>query len=227
MESSDQSIGKKILGFFIKQENSQPVSTRPAEPQGTAAPGQPTNEPPAKVTSSTGDVDIKFVKHFVDLFEKSNLPGPDYFEYKEALKNMEGLGLSEEKKFQAAWASFSAMSGIKDGSILITSASQYIEMLSKDHASFMKDADKAIEQRVGALNGELKKMQEDKALFTKQISELQDKINANTDRIGQISKEISEQSNRITENRSQFEITYNSFVNQIKSDLEKIKQFIR
>jgi len=224
MADSEPGIGRKILSFFINE------STEQQTPQAKAEATTPQAKQEAVKVSNvagTASIDRKFVDHFVELLEKANLPGPDYFEYKQALQSMEGLGLGEEKQFQAAWASFKAMGGIKDTSVLKTSADQYLSILDKDHASFLKDVDLAIKDRVGSLNDELKKLEENNTSFAKQIADLQSKIDANKNRLGQISGEISEQSAKINANKDSFEVTFNSFVEQIKSDLNKINQYLK
>ncbi|WP_031527994.1 hypothetical protein [Dyadobacter crusticola] len=225
MADSEQGIGKKILSFFIK-ESEEPAKavpvTKPAaeQPRQTVAPTVPN-------VAGTMNIDRKFVEHFVSLLEKANLPGPDYFEYKQALQNMEGLGLGEEKQFQAAWASFKAMGGAKDTSILQSSANQYLAILDKDRSSFLKDVEKAIKDRVGALQDEQKRLEESNVSLVQQLAEIQRKIDENKNRLGQISGEVAEQSAKINANKDSFEITYLSFVEQIKSDLNKINQYLK
>lgn len=223
MADSEPGIGRKILSFFINE------NTESEKPSTVSTPAPAAVAPKTTVpnVAGTADVDRKFVEHFVDLLEKANLPGPDYFEYKQALQSMEGLGLGEEKQFQAAWASFKAMGGAKDTNILRTSAEQYLGILDKDRTSFLKDVDMAIKNRVGSLHDELKKLEENNTAFTQQIAELQKKIDDNKNRLGQISGEISEQSAKINANKESFEVTMNSFVEQIKSDLNKINQYLK
>lgn len=223
MADSEPGIGRKILSFFINE------NTESEKPSTVSTPAPAAVAPKTTVpnVAGTADVDRKFVEHFVDLLEKANLPGPDYFEYKQALQSMEGLGLGEEKQFQAAWASFKAMGGAKDTNILRTSAEQYLGILDKDRTSFLKDVDVAIKNRVGSLHDELKKLEENNTAFTQQIADLQKKIDDNKNRLGQISGEISEQSAKINANKESFEVTMNSFVEQIKSDLNKINQYLK
>ncbi|GGB81234.1 hypothetical protein [Dyadobacter sediminis] len=225
MADSEPSIGKKILSFFIK-ENEEPVrqaaitSNAPEMPKTAVAPKVPN-------VAGTAEIDRKFVEHFAGLLEKANLPGPDYFEYKQALKSMEGLGLGEEKQFQAAWASFKAMGGISDSTVLSSTANQYLAILDKDRESFLRDVEKAIKDRVGALQEEQKRLEDSNGAIAQQMAELQKKMDENKNRLGQISGEVSEQSARINANKDNFEITYRSFVEQIKSDLIKINQYLK
>lgn len=230
MAETEKSLGKRLLGFFIKEEESSPrvstTETQRAHPtvSGTAS---------ASVSNSAGtaDVDRKFVEHFVALLEKANQPGPDYFEFKQALKSMDGLGLDEAKKFQASWASFKAMAGPPGGaaeiSVLTASANQYISILDRDRTGFLKDVEKALNERVGSLTQELSRLQEENKVHAQQIMELQKKINANNERLGQINGEIQEQSVRINDSRDSYDITYHSFVEQINSDVAKINQYLK
>ena len=226
MPESEKSLGDKLLGFFIKDPET------PSSPPAPASAGPPVAPiaPPVHVVNAAGtaEVDRKFVEHFVELLEKANLPGPDYFEYKQALKSMDGLGLSEEKQYQASWASFRAMSGgINDTTILTTSASQYVGVMDRDRASFLKDVEKAISDRVGTLNQELAKLQDDNKAYAQKIVELQEKINANNGRLEKINGDIQEQSAKINDNRDSYDITYHSMVEQINSDLAKIKKYLQ
>ncbi|MPR37056.1 hypothetical protein [Salmonirosea aquatica] len=225
MPESEKSLGDKLLGFFIKDPEGKSPTPTPSEPIAPAVP--PAQTPNVVNAAGTAEVDRKFVEHFVELLEKANLPGPDYFEFKQALKSMEGLGLSEEKQYQASWASFKAMAqGVRDTSILSTSANQYVGVLDRDRTSFLKDVEKAISDRVGSLNQELNKLQEDNKTYARQIVELQEKINANNGRLEKINGDIQEQSAKINANRDSYDITYHSMVEQINSDLAKIKKYL-
>jgi regulator of replication initiation timing len=221
----EKSFGRKLLGFFIEEDTTQTQTQTTSTP--TQA-GMPTKVQTAAVqnASGTGVVDKKFVDHFVSLLESSNLKGPDYFEYMQALKSLAGLGLSEDKQYQAAWASFKAMGGITDVSVLTNTANQYVGILDNDRQNFLKDVDTAISQKVGGLKNDLKATQDENEALAKQIIDLQNRINANNEKITKITTDISEQSAKITSNKSNYEITYSSFVEQIKGDVAKISQYL-
>lgn len=220
-EESNTSIGKKIWSFFIADE--APVSPTTT---GTSVTPVPAAEVVRSVTSEAGSVDKKFIDHFVNLLEKANLQGPDYFEYRETLKNLEGLGLSEDKRYQAAWASFKAMSNSTDYSVLTNTANQYVTMLDTDRQHFLKDVENAITEKVGGLKNEVLRMQQENEAIAKQILALQQKVEANKTQISKLTGDIGEQSAKITTNKNNYEVTYSSFVEQIKSDISKIQQYI-
>ena len=72
-----------------------------------------------------------------------------------------------------------------------------------------------------------KKLEESNTAISQQILDLQKKIEDNKNRLGQISGEVTEQSAKINANKDSFEATHLSFVEQIKSDLNKINQYLK
>ena len=231
MADQEQSIGRKIMSIFFVPEDTTQTASAPIKSSGNSTASSPAPiaiEPQmVKNNAGTGVMDKKFVDHFVELLEKSNLQGPDYFEYMTALKSLAGLGLSEDKQFQAAWASFKAMGGMQDVAILTNTASQYLTILNTDRESFLKSVEGAVSEKVGGLQKEQKQLQADNEVFAKQILELQTKINANNERLAKINGEVSEQSTKINQNKNNYEITYNAFIDQIKGDVSKINQYLK
>ncbi|GAB3270127.1 hypothetical protein GCM10027347_40610 [Larkinella harenae] len=226
-----ESFGKKLLNIFIKDEptaaKADPVD-RPAQP----VPAAPSNPIPsgtavAMSTPKEGSVDTKFVDHFASVLSKANQPGPDYFEFRETLKNLSNLNLSEDQQYQAAWASFKAMGGSADVAVLVSSANQYLTALNNDQQAFAKTVDSALNEKVGGLSNEQKQLQADNEQLAKQILELQRKIENNNARLAQIGGEIDEQSQKIAQNKSNYEATLAVFIGQIKRDLLKLGEYIK
>lgn len=221
MPESDN-LGHKILSFFIKDAEPGPNAPQAAAPAGaTGAPqAAPAPLPP-------GSIDAKFAEHFANVLAKNNLPGPDYFEFREALRGLAGLGLSEEKQFQAAWASFKALGGGADVALLTNTANQYLSTLGADRESFSKSVDAAIGERVGGLEKELTQLQADNETLTRQLADIQQRIVTNTERLKAIGGEIKDQSARLTQNRQNYEATYGHFTQQIKDDIGRIGQYLK
>ncbi|GAA4402463.1 hypothetical protein GCM10023187_17570 [Nibrella viscosa] len=235
MPEQEKSIGRKILGFFVKEEpENSPAPAQPNAPGVTAGPATPGMPGPgtarpgnAAPMGGLSSSEQKFIEHFAAVLEKTNLQGPDYFEFRETLRNLSNLGLGEEKQYQAAWASFRAMGGVSDVSVLTNTANQYLSALNADRESFAKSVDDALRERVGGLQNEQKQLQTENETLAKQILELQNKINANNERLSKIGAEIDEQSQKINQNRQTYEVTYNTFVEQIKADVARIASYLK
>lgn len=233
LPNTDKSLGDKLLGFFIKEDSNAPnvPASRPApNPAGSSGTTSPTVAPiqSANATgSAVGAIDTKFVDHFAAVLGKANLQGPDYFEFREILRNLSNLGLPEEKQFQAAWASFKAMAAVGDPAMLTTAANQYLAALGTDRDSFLKSVEMAMQERVGGLQTEQKKLLADNDAIAKQITELQQRATTNNDRLAKISGEVIDQSSKINQNRANFETTYATFTDQIKADVSKIATYLK
>ena len=166
----------------------------PRHPTCSPAPTRSITGPAAG--SVTGSVDTRFVDHFAGVLSKANLQGPDYFEFREILKNLSNLGLPEDKQYQAAWASFKAMASTGDPGTLANAANQYLAALNTDRDAFLKSVEAAIDERVGGLQAEQKKLQADNEAIGRQIAELQQRAGTNNDRLAKIGGEIIEQSTK-------------------------------
>jgi hypothetical protein len=228
MAEQESSFGRKLLSFFVEEDtmHTQTQTNVTPTPSGGTPQVQVQQTVAVQNSAGTGVVDKKFVDHFVQLIEKSNLKGPDYFEYMQALKGLSGLGLSEDKQYQAAWASFKAMGGITDMNVLTSTANQYIGILDSDRQNFLKDVEAAVTEKVGGLKGQLQQMQQDNEAMAKQITDLQNRINDNNSKIQKTTNDIAEQSMKITGNKNNYELTYSSFVEQIKGDISKIQRYL-
>ncbi|QJW89909.1 hypothetical protein HNV11_11235 [Spirosoma taeanense] len=243
MPESDQSLGRKILSFFIKEEDpagtaagTPPTgSPAPPRPAGSTAPASaspagrpaeaPTGAPPGSATPGT--IDPKFAEHFASVLAQHNPPGPDYFEFRETLRSLGNLGLTEEKQYQAAWASFKALGGPADASVLTNTANQYVTVLAKDREAFARSVEATLAERVGGLQSEQKRLQSENEALARQLLEIQQRIDANASRLNAIGGEISEQSAKITQNRQNYDVTFAHFTDQIKGDIAKITQYLR
>ena len=239
MPESDQSIGRKILGFFVKGDEAG-ATTSAAGTSGAgvsavgvpaaAVPRPPTNSPAPNVSSASpvsGAVDPKFAQHFADVLAQNNPPGPDYFEFRETLRSLSNLGLTEDKQYQAAWASFKALSGVTDALMLTATANQFVAALNKDRDAFGKSVEAATTERVGGLQNEQKRLQTDNEALAKQSLAIQQQIDANANRLSAINGEVAEQSAKITQNRQNYEATFMHFTDQIKGDIAKLTQYLK
>lgn len=220
MPDSDN-LGHKILSFFIKEES---LSGKPAP---AAAPVGASATPTANQPQPTGTVDTKFAEHFANVLAKNNLPGPDYFEFREALRSLSALGLGEDQQYQAAWASFKALGGAPDVTQLTSTANQYLAILGKDREAFGQSVEAAIAERVGGLQREQQQLQADTETLTRQLAEIQQKIAANQTRLAAIGGEVAEQSGKLNQNRQNYEATYGHFTGQIRDDLAKITRYLK
>lgn len=237
MPETDKSLGRKILSFFVKDEDPSTTVSTGTPPAASAPTPRPAANPSdanvsgpastAQPVASSGAVDSKFAEHFANVLAQNNPPGPDYFEFRETLRSLTNLGLPEDKQFQAAWASFKALGGPGDVSALTNTANSYISVLNKDRDAFGKSVEAALAERVGGLQNEQKRLQTENDSLTKQLVEIQKQIDANKNRLAAITGDINEQSTKITQNRQNYDTTFAHFTDQIKGDIAKMTQYLK
>lgn len=227
MPEPDKSLGRKILGFFIKEDDTPTTAPGAAPPQPVARPTAAAPAVPVNVTPTAGAVDQKFAEHFANVLAQNNPPGPDYFEFREALRGLTNLGLPEDKQYQAAWASFKALGGSPDVAMLTNTAKQYVAALNNDRAAFGKSVEAALTERVGGLQTEQQRLQTENEALAKQILEIQNRIDANNKRLATIGTEMTEQTAKINQNRQNYDATFAHFTDQINGDIAKITQYLK
>lgn len=219
MPDSEKSFGRKLLSFFVEEAPASP--TLPPTTHASA----PAPAPAAPKVA--GQVDTKFVDHFAAVLAKTNLQGPDYFEFRETLRSLANLGLSEDKQFQAAWASFGALGGATDVSVLTQTAQQYLTALAADREAFLKTVDAALADKVGSLQKEQKTLQAENEKLAAQLAELQNRMQANADRLSKIGGEVEAQTAKLAQNKAAYEATYAHFTDQIKGDVGKMGSYLK
>jgi FtsZ-binding cell division protein ZapB len=228
------SLSQKILGFFVKEAApSTATGANPPAPAPTMGnpppplPGPTSPKPAASAAAATSPaLDTKFAEHFAQVLAKNNPPGPDYFEFREALRGLSDLGLPEAQRYQAAWASFKAMGGPPDRAALLTTAQQYLNALRADRAAFQQSAASAATERVGALQAEQQRLRAENEALTRQLAELQARLTANSERLRTLDGETAAQAARLDERRSAYDTTYAHFTGQIEADIARIGQHL-
>ncbi|MBC8155426.1 MAG: hypothetical protein H7Z72_21265 [Bacteroidetes bacterium] len=225
--ADDEGFGQKLLSFFIKEEPLAAGQQPPAPSRPAAAP-VPLATAPSQSVAVPGSVDTKFLEHFAAVLGKANLPGPDYFEFRDILRSLANLGLSEDKQYQAAWASFKAMSGGgADVALLTSTANQYLTALNTDRDAFLKSADSALSEKIGGLQNEQTQLQRDNDALAKQIADLQQRLSKNVERLAKIGGELEEQSQKIAQNKANYDATFTTVTEQIKTDVAKIGSHLK
>ena len=76
----------------------------------------------------------KFNAHFDELFEKSNLPGPDYFEFSKMVEALSSPGMTNDMKLTVAFAGLTVQ-GLTVQKLL-SSAQQYLDIIDDDAKQF-------------------------------------------------------------------------------------------
>ena len=214
---------KKMKSVFIlEEETAAATSVKQAESNnsGQVEKSQPVPAPEA----AHGAVNNKFLEALAAALEKNNQEGFDYFEFRQALKNLSKMPMDEQTRFQSAYAMAQTM-GVTSAK-LAESTQHYLNVLATEQAKFAEAHAQQRAKLIGNREGEIKSMEAAILEKTEQISRLTSEIEAHKKQSEVVRKEISDSTIKIETTKADFEATFASVVGQLQDDLNKIKQYL-
>ena len=189
--------------------------SKPAEGPKPIQPIIPTSQ---IVSNMTGVADEKFVEMLKGVIADNNIPGQDYFEYKQSLDALASLPLDERTKFITVYATFQLQGCKKD--VLLSSIDKYVSIVKSEEINF--DAELA-SQRNANVTGK-----------TAQVEEARKKLDALNKEIAETNSFIITASQEIQNAELKLQMTENSFkksvekvVGMLMSDKDKINAYIQ
>jgi uncharacterized coiled-coil DUF342 family protein len=215
---------KKFKSVFIVEDES-PKSGQtetPTEATATQANTSPTAPP---TISSSGSVSDKFLEALASALERNNQDGFDYFEFRQALKNLERMSMDEPTRFQSAYAMAQTM-GVT-ATKLASSVQHYLGVLEVEKQHFSDAHAQQMAKLIGNRQEEAKSLDAVIQQKTEQIKKLTEEIEQHRSRSEQIHQEISDSTVKIEGTRADFETTYHAVYAQVQDDLQKIQQYLK
>jgi hypothetical protein len=215
-------LGKKILSAFVEvKDDKKPEAETPPETKENYQ--QPKPQPTASFTSTTVNNSYapsgssKFKDYFDKLFKEANIPGPDYFEFSKMIEVMQAVP-DEQVRYITAFAGLSVQ-GL-DKQKLLTTASQYLQLLETDATNFHSTVDAALQEKVHEKNRQLEEKEKRIQQLTQEISALQNEMLS-------MQREIKENETKIEANTGGYKYESEAMKDRISHDMEKIKRYIQ
>lgn len=199
-------IGKKILSAFVE------VSEDTKPPDSTEVVTMTTPVIHYQQNADKG----KFKQYFNKLFEEANIQGPDYYEFSKMIEAMTAIA-DEKARYLAAYAGLSVQ-GL-DKARLLSTASQYLQVLETDASNFNNTIDATLHEKVVSKKQEIEEKGRRIQQLSQEIADLQNKIAV-------LQNETKENEEKIENNSSGYQTELANMKNKIQSDIEKIKQHI-
>ncbi len=220
---SEKSLLKKFSGIFV--ENTEEGKEEPksiASPSSVPISINSPYVPPVSSIVNNSELE-KFNKHFENLFDKSNIPGPDYYEFDKMSVAMSNL--PEESRIATAYLGLSAQGLTKI--TLIDTAKQYISIIEEDQKNFETTVS-------GSVISEIEAKKETVTSLTKSISDTQEMIeNLKADmlnksqQIQNLSIEIQNDENKISQKLNAYKIAAENKKQQINNNIAQIEKYIK
>ena len=216
-------------GLIEQDPNEKKVETTETEVKGNSgvvpklggSSATPTYVAP---NSNNNEQDLsKFNDHFNDLFDKANLPGPDYYEFNKMCQAM--ATLSDDVKFPAVYGGLQVQ-GL-DKKKLTESAAHYINIIDEDQKKFNGAIDAQIlgeaNKKKATILEKAKKLGEKEAL----IKQLQEEIANDTVEITKLNTEAADLERKANEKSTIYKNACDARKASITSDIAKINTYIK
>jgi chromosome segregation ATPase len=215
---------RKAIGLFIELDEAQAdqasaSGARSAAEQTTVKqPAAPANQPISQAELS------KFEKHFDQLFEQTNLPGPDYFEFWKTMETLEAHIPEEKARIKAVFASLKIQGLTKVN--LIDTATKYRDAVLLDKANFESAVQSKSESEISGREASIQKMETEREDKRQTIEKLQREIEESAAKIASLQQEIAAEREKIDNAQRGYLAACNAMVSKIENDIQQFQQII-
>ena len=179
------------------------------------------------IPGAGGVFDQKFYDGFLQIIEKNNVEGIDYFEFARAKKANDAIpGMAESMKFQVAFATLKANAPILTKDTLIQTADFYVTKLDEEEKNFNSEMQSEIESEVNSRISQAQSKQNEIAQKQEEINKLQLEIGTLNGEIGALNIEAQNVKAKIESTAKNFKVSLEVLKSQIAQDKVNIQQFI-
>ena len=178
-------------------------------------------EPSSIITpsvASNADVDENIVRTIWNTLISKNLPGPDFLEVKNSANALEGMGLSEDKRYEAAFKMLKTTYPSFSKDILLSSIDTYINYVREEENLGKAQCDKKRKENIGDRQARVIQLKEHAEQIMSQIAQLQNDYDAAIKSISSIETEIAESTKKIDMEEAVFKNSIKSVINTLESD---------
>jgi hypothetical protein len=200
---------KEAAKIAAKAKTTAPVTApQPIQPTVTSQ----------MVTNMTGVADEKFVEMLKGVIVENNIPGQDYFEFKQTLDAMASLPIDERTKFLTIYTTFQLQGCKKE--TLLSSIDKYVAIVKNEEANFGAEL---VNQRSSTVTGKLSQVEEAR----KELEKLQTKMSELNTFIITTSQEVQNSELQLQMTETKFKNSVEKVIGLLLSDKDKINSYIQ
>jgi hypothetical protein len=180
----------------------------------------PVSVPSSFLSQSTnsGVPDEKFVQMLMKVIAENNIPGLDYFEFKQAIDAMSAAQIDEKTKFMTTFIVY-AQQGCKK-EVLLSSVDKYMSVIRNEVSQFDKELKTQREQKV---QSKLTQVEEAK----KKVAELTQAIADANNFILKASQDVQQENLNLQIVEANFKKSAERVLGMLQGDKEKINNYIQ
>ena len=192
-----------------------------SNPQSSAAPTT------INAVASDNEFVEKVRQKFKDLFDVSNIPGPDYYEFRKTLDELsKENSMPEGMLYKMCFTSIKAMNPTLTKEILLTTLGQYIEIFKKDQDSFMQQLTSTIQAKAAEKQGIIDQLSKRNLEIQSSISQLQQEQQENQKKINDTQVEMLADGQKGNARQASYTFVSQAEILKLSNDLQKINEYL-
>lgn len=222
---------KNLKSLFVVEEENPNKAPSPNPDQGkTGLKEQPAskttpNSTPSAGPSEPGKAVPELTEVLFKAMEQNNVEGFDYLEFKQSLNSLKKMPMDEQTRYQSAFAMAQTMGVTVER--LMQTGQHYLDVLKQEEQKFETAVNNQKARQIGEKEQHILKLEEAIKAKAEQIKQLTVEIETDQAKAKQMKQEMTEASVKVETTRSNFVASYESLVQQIRSDLDNIKNFLK
>jgi len=207
-----------------KASTTTPVST--VTPAVTVTPTAEVTQQPA--TTTEGVLDPKMLAHFEKVIADANIPGPDFFEFSQALNSMGNIIKEDAVLYPAAFASFKTQPGAQSKTVgdLCNAAEHYINAINNDN-TFQSQVDTKRSSVIEGLSKKRETLTGNLVTYQNQIAELNKKIAEDNNALAEVTQQIAVEESKLNIAILNFQKTKKTVIETLQMQLGKMRTYIK
>lgn len=196
-------------------EAPKPASTiKPTGPSGIAPIGSTSV---GVIPAADPTFQSEFGQYLDKILQDANLPGPDYYEFANALNTLKASPLTEEQKYVTIFAGFAAQ-GVTPQA-LVDAAQKYIAILGQKKSTEFDTSVQSAELAIKTKEESIRVWGEENIKLSNQIAD-------NAKKISDATTEVNQMKTKVEVKKTTFNMAYQNFIKKIMDDIENIKKYL-
>lgn len=225
-------MGFKDLFFKDEKDETQVDNktgdSKPNETKNVVKPqvNQPITQPINTGSVLAGQVQADTLTALKELIANRNLPGPDYFELKNAVDALKAAIPEESTRFVAAYATLKSSTPTLTKSYIIESIDSYINVMNEEKQNVASEFETTFKNEIGTRQTLIETTKASIEAKKEQIAKLTEEINAANTLIGETNIEIINRQADLNTQKANFDTTIETVISELNSDKLKINTLI-
>jgi chromosome segregation ATPase len=220
------SFFKKAIGLFVvldEEDDKKSTASQPAQKPEAPVKSSSSPTPTPRRTMKATDIS-KFEKHFQELFDKANLPGPDYYEFWKMMDTLESHIPEEKARMKAVFESLKIQGLSKK--VLLESAATYKQVVETDRSNFESAVKSKVAAEVESRQNSMQQLKSQQKEKEQLIKQMQEEIAAAKTKIATLEKEIEAEKDKIEGAQNGYLLACEAMVSKITQDIQTFENLI-